>query len=962
METIICPTCKYENPTLAKFCMNCGEPFHAAPTPPATTEQTTRKLEPEPSTPDTSTIRLPSGEDETAAKDLSTVRLSAEELAKAAEELKAGEKQRDFSTVKLDASELAKAAEELKAGEKQRDFSTVKLDAGELVKAAEELKADEKQRDFSTVKLDAGELAKAAEELKAGEPQQDFSTVRLEPVQPPAAVDEQSAVEEGTPLPPRRFCPNCGREIKPGTKFCDDCGTRIEAEPSGAPPQPAVVPVEPGPPPPVTPPEEPPAKPPKRRRRTGCILGLILLCLLVVAATITAYIYWDDITGMLGLETATPVAQVEESVSRPTATPRPPDTETPTPTLTNTPTPTQTATPTPTPQRTLTVCMGDEPDTLYPYGGAMLAMSNILDAIYDGPIDSRSYAYQPIILEKLPSLADGDAILETVTVRSGDLIVDNSGEPVVLYSGVWVRPSGCRTPDCAIEYSGGSLQMDQLVVRFRLLPGLTWSDGEPLTSADSVYSYQLAADPDTPSSKYVTDRTTSYEALDELTTTWTGLPGYMDSTYFLNFWTPYPEHLWGRYSAADLITEVDDRELWLGWGAYVIDEWDFGYQITLSRNPYYFRTDEGLPHFTTLIYRFVGQDTSTNIASILASECDIVNQTANLSDQSGMLLDLEAAGQINAEFVTATTWEHADFNIQPVASYRNSGSFAGWDTDRNGRGPFGDVRLRQAVSMCMDRQAVVDTVFFGQSIVIDAYIPPEHPLYNPHNSSWQYDPGAAGILLDEIGWLDTDGNPSTPRLARNVEGVPNGTPLSFAYETTTATQRQQATQIMAESAIACGIQMNLGYYPASEWFADGPDGRLFGRAYDLGQFAWLTGVLPACNLYTTSNIPGDPNALDAQGNPIYPNGWGGQNETGYSNPAYDAACNYALGLLPGEDGYIETHMEAQRIFSEELPVVPLYLRNKVAVSRPDMCGFIFDSTQNSEFWNIEAFDYGENCP
>ena len=47
--------------------------------------------------------------------------------------------------------------------------------------------------------------------------------------------------------------------------------------------------------------------------------------------------------------------------------------------------------------------------------------------------------------------------------------------------------------------------------------------------------------------------------------------------------------------------------------------------------------------------------------------------------------------------------------------------------------PSDDIRLRQAVAMCMDRQAVVDTVFYGQSITIDTYIPPEHPLFNPEN-------------------------------------------------------------------------------------------------------------------------------------------------------------------------------------------------------------------------------------
>lgn len=53
------------------------------------------------------------------------------------------------------------------------------------------------------------------------------------------------------------------------------------------------------------------------------------------------------------------------------------------------------------------------------------------------------------------------------------------------------------------------------------------------------------------------------------------------------------------------------------------------------------------------------------------------------------------------------------------------------------------------------------------------------------------------------------------------------------------------------------------------------------------------------------------------------------------------------------------HREAQRILAEQLPVIPLYLRLNVAASRPDMQGFTMDPTALSEFWNIEAFDYGE---
>jgi len=608
--------------------------------------------------------------------------------------------------------------------------------------------------------------------------------------------------------------------------------------------------------------------------------------------------------------------------------------------------------------RTLVVCMGQEPDTLYLYGGNMLAASQVQQAIYDGgglPYDANTFAYQPVITEKLASLADGDAVINKVAVAEGDSVVADDGNPATLTAktvdapGTMVRPTGCRATECAVEYDGTNVtEMDQMVVTSKFLTGLLWSDGTPLTAADSVYAFGLYMDPDTPTAtRYAGERTASYETADDVTVVWTGLPGYMDSTYFLNFWPPLPQHVMGQYAPVDIVTNFDAQAMYLGYGPYVIDEWVKGESITLHKNPNYFRASEGLPKFENLVYRFTGGDANAAIAAILAGECDIVDQTTALDGQSQLLLELQAANQLDATFVTGTTWEHVDFNIKPFDSIVNTGSFAGWDTDGDGYGPFGDVRLRQAIAMCLDRQAVVDTALYGQSIVIDTYIPPNHPLFNPEVKHWDYDPAAAAVLLDEVGWLDDDGDPATPRKASGVTGVPDGTLLSMNYGTTTAVLRQQVTQILQQPLADCGIQVNLEYFPASEWFADGPDGVLMGRRTDLGEFAWLTGVQPSCDLYLSTQIQGPDN------------GWAGQNQTGYTNPEYDTACNMALQSLPGEDAYTQGHMEAQRLFGEELPVVPLFLRLKLAATRPDMCNFIMDPTANSEFWNVENFDYGD---
>jgi peptide/nickel transport system substrate-binding protein len=210
----------------------------------------------------------------------------------------------------------------------------------------------------------------------------------------------------------------------------------------------------------------------------------------------------------------------------------------------------------PTPEiRILTICMGAEPDTLDIFHGGMLAQSNILDAIYDGPIDTNGFSYQPVILEKLPSLADGDASIQPVTVKENDLVVNDAGEVVPLNLGQLVRPYGCTQSDCAITWQGEPLEMAQMSATFNLMPNIRWSDEDPLTADDSVFGFEIATsciseyDPTFACGSLgagghqTVQSTASYTAVDERTTQWVGLPGYVDQAYMTNFAHPLPRHL-----------------------------------------------------------------------------------------------------------------------------------------------------------------------------------------------------------------------------------------------------------------------------------------------------------------------------------------------------------------------------------------------------------------------------------
>ena len=80
-------------------------------------------------------------------------------------------------------------------------------------------------------------------------------------------------------------------------------------------------------------------------------------------------------------------------------------------------------TPSPTPEPVvLTVCLPEEPDSLYLYGTNSQAAQHVWQAIYDGPLDTRNYAYQPVILTSLPSFANGDVTVKTVVPQAGNRV------------------------------------------------------------------------------------------------------------------------------------------------------------------------------------------------------------------------------------------------------------------------------------------------------------------------------------------------------------------------------------------------------------------------------------------------------------------------------------------------------------------------------------------------------------
>lgn len=582
----------------------------------------------------------------------------------------------------------------------------------------------------------------------------------------------------------------------------------------------------------------------------------------------------------------------------------------------------------------LVICLGEEPDSLYPHGRLSRSELAVLQAVYENDFTHLTYEYQAHGLEKLPDFADEDAWVEEVTVNEGDKVVNAEGAVVVLVPGEVVQLGDGRTA----VFDGNPVTMKQIIAEFTLKPRF-WADGEPVSAADSVYSFNLARQTGTLTVRDKVLRTSSYEVVDNLMVRWTGLPGNRDPLYFINFWTPLPQHVWGEYDPVSIPTSEMAAQFPLGDGPFQIVAWEAEQSIRLEPNLYYYRTDEGFPYLDSVTFRFVS-DSDQLAVLLLNGECDIATQDALRSNQLDFLNEAAAAGLLEVPFATGTVYEAINFGVNSWNGYGDGQERPDW---------FEDVRVRQAITMCIDRQGMMRDFLNGRSEVMNSYLPKSHPLYPADLPEWTYDVAEGNQLLDKAGYRDAngDGYRQDPRTGK-----------IFRFTITSTDLYQLNRQILnhiAEDLRQCGLVVDVEVLSSENWYAGGENSKLFGRRYDLGHLALPIRQEPLCELFASWEITGPEDTIHP-GTRLPYAGWDGLNSTGWWNKGYDELCETAVTAWPDSPEYAIAHRQAQAIFAQELPMLPLFPRLKFAAASPDVAGFQIDTTQESELWNLYALD------
>ena len=554
--------------------------------------------------------------------------------------------------------------------------------------------------------------------------------------------------------------------------------------------------------------------------------------------------------------------------------------------------------------KTIIVGMTQFPDTLFGIESQSSATTQVLAAVQPACFNTLSYEYQPVCFTKLPSFEDGDAVTQTVTV-------DNTYEGNIVINDELITDTTTMTE---------SMDLQQLVVTWTLIDGMTWEDGTPVKASDFVFASKLYQDPGIKNaSRFTLDRTEKYEAKDDKTLVWYAAPGYTDATYFLNTFGPEPEHVLGSVDPAT-IGGSDYASKPLAYGPYKVAENTPQESTKLVANETYWK--KGYPIVGNVTFKYLTSEDQV-LQQLESGEIDVVGSIGLTLSNSPKLDELEAAGVLKAQYVPATVWEHLDLAVE-----RGDGQPS----------VFSDVKLRQAFAYAINRQGIIDNVLFGKTVVMNSFIPQDHWAYPPNGEGlekYEYNVDKAKALLDEAGWTE------------GASGIreKDGKPLKIQFYTTENNQtRASVAQLVQEDLKAVGIDMELNFVPGTAvLFKNGEEGILSGRRYDVAMYAWVSGPEPSTALYLCDQIP------------TKDNGYAGQNNPGWCNPEYDKAA-LAFQSTVDRAERIPLAIEAQKIFNAELPTFPLYQRVNLGAYSTKMTGLELNATSQVDFWNIEMWD------
>lgn len=467
---------------------------------------------------------------------------------------------------------------------------------------------------------------------------------------------------------------------------------------------------------------------------------------------------------------------------------------------------------------------------------------------------------------------------------------------------------------------------DNLTVTWKLRDGLKWSDGEPLTSDDIVFTWEIISNPD--SGAY--NQTAGFDLIESIET-----PD--DVTAIVHYSEPFVGYL-GQFAAALLPRHATGTaETMTTWewnmkpvtaGPFIVTDWRSGESITMERNPNYY--EAGKPYLDRLIFR-IAPEPAAQTALMLSGEGQV-----HLWPSEDKV-DYDALMNGSAEQVLVPgIWNMAlDFNQ----------SMPG-DDDPSASAPhpiLGDIRVRQAISHAIDYDTLINDVFNGQ--IQSSTSPFAYGWYECEiPRMYNFDAEQAKQLLTEAGWVE---GPDGIRVAQGAMYAEDGTRLSLEMQGYTGYEPlERVEQFIAENLKAVGVETNIINYDYSIIFGSYGDGSprkigdydmlLFDRGYYLEPHGEVM------NSYLSTSIPTDDNP-------------DGDNYFRWINPEADAAIEKA-GSTFDQDVRREAYCELGRLIQEDAVQNYIFLWQDGYGFSTNLTGYVV-STWGSMTWDVQNWKY-----
>lgn len=556
--------------------------------------------------------------------------------------------------------------------------------------------------------------------------------------------------------------------------------------------------------------------------------------------------------------------------------------------------------------KTLVIGLNQPPDTLFGLESQSSATTQVLWAT-GACVSNSSYDYQPTYcFKEFPTLENGGTVSSTVKIDAAKVGPDF---PIVVGGTVYTSTADLKDVPASLP---------QFVITYKLNPDLKWEDGKPVTADDYVLGWKLQKEPGIQlASSYTLERTISVEAKDPTTVVYTMAPGYTDFNYYVAISSPLPKHIYDGKSLEEVRQAESEKPF--SFGPYLVKENIPNESTTLVANPNF----TPAPKIGTVIFKYV---TSADqlLAQLESGDVDVVGSITLSLGQQPKLEELQKAGKIDVQYVPATVWEHIDFGVE-----RGDGA----------KPFFDDVNVRRAVAYAVNRQEIIEKVLYGKTVVMNTYVPAEHPSFPSSGlEEYKFDQAKAKDLLTQAGWkagsdgiLEKDGRKFEITLY-TTEGNPT---------------RQAVAEVVQQNLKDVGISLKLEFVPGpGKLFKNGEEGILAGRQFDLTMYAWVSGVDPSHNLYLCEGIP------------TKENGYTGQNSPGWCSPDFDKVAKAALGELDKTKRQ-DLDRQAETIFNKELPTLPLYQRLNIIAFNPKVKGVKMDPTNNVDLYNLDQIDISE---